>query len=91
MLKRRGLRESAKKTRDCGQIRATEGCRSPMYPPNEALYLDVKKILLSAWGAQAAREGKTLERVLDEEVRRAIELGADAGLEKLVKSSLLGR
>ena len=40
-----------------------------MYPSNEALYLDVKKILLSAWVAKAAREGKTLECVLDEEVR----------------------
>ena len=88
MLKRRGLKETVKKTR---QIRATEGCRSPMYPSNDALYVDVKTILLSAWEAKAVREGKTLECVLDEEVRRAIELGADAGLEKRVKNSLLGR
>ena len=90
MIKRRELRGTVKKTRNGGHIGNAESGRSPMYPSNDALYMDVKTILLSAWAAKAAREGKTLECVLDEEVRRAIELGADAGLEKLVKSSLLG-
>lgn len=89
MLKRQGLKEKAKKTRKGGRVRHVVSCRSPMYPSNDALYMDVKKILRSAWEAKAAREGKTFECVLEEEVRRAIELGADAGLEKLVKSSLL--
>ena len=71
--------------------RSSNSCRyvSPMYPSNDALYSDVKKILLSAWKAKAASEGKSIEQVVGDEVRRAIERGADARLGRQVKKAML--
>ena len=89
MLKRRVYKGTNRRTSKGRHTNNTELCRSPMYPSNNALYLDVKKILRSAWEAKAAREGKTIECVVGEEIRHAIELGADARLEQTVKKSLL--
>ncbi len=61
---------------------------SPMYPPANELYGLVRDIVWSARKTKAAKEGKTLEHVVRDEIRLAIGLGADIDPEQGVKNAM---
>ena len=88
MLKGQGNDGISKKTRIGGRKISVDRHASPMYPEADELYGLVKDIVRSAWKAKAAREGKTMESVVREELKHAIKLGASIDVEREVKKAM---
>ncbi len=78
MINKQTLRENIKKGH----------AASPKYPSDNQLYGLVKDIVWSARKAKAAKEGKTLEHVVRDEIRLAIGLGAHIDPDQGVKRAM---